>query len=137
MRVVPDASRPPAPCRARCCAAWTCRDGRPSRAPSPVPACHPAGAYREGATTRHAGSCLSGTEYEVDAEGQLLPLRAFCRELFATSASEGVVARAAVVFTRTPFGRDPSTRHEAIQRRVERALVDAEVALRAPFDAFS
>src|SRR5687767_9985617 len=102
MRVVPDASRPPAPCRARCCAAWTCRDGRPSRAPSPVPACHPAGAYCEGATTRRGGSCLSGAEYEVDAEGKLFPLRTFCRELFATGAGERVETRAAVVFAGAP-----------------------------------
>src|SRR5215510_823153 len=133
MPVVRGGARRRATCLARRCAAWPSRDGIASRDPFPFPASR-AGRCREFVSTKYGASCVGSAENEVYSAREFLPLRTLSGELFAAGARDGVVARLAVVLGGVPLGRNPSARDEAVQRRVERALVHTQQPVGAALD---
>src|SRR5262249_40897158 len=62
-----------------------------------------------------------------DRHCQATPLGGLGHELFAASARERVEARAAGVLRSAPFGGDPLACFEALQRGVERAMLDEQL----------
>src|SRR2546423_10919852 len=68
------------------------------------------------------------TEDEGKGVGEAFPGLLLGGEVPATSGSEGIEARAAIVLGDAPLCRRPSPCLETVQRRVERAVVDAQRA---------
>ena len=71
----------------------------------------------------------------MNAGGEALPLGDFGVELFASGPGQRIEAGAPVVLGCAPFGRNPALVLEAVQRRVERALLDAQQIIRNLLDA--
>src|SRR5690606_25486962 len=108
-----------------CCAASPCRDGTASPAPSRPRGHHRGGGCRAPGARVPATSWLRSVKNQVDAARELRPLRALGGEPLAAGAGHGVVARRPVVLRGPPLRREPPARDEPVERRIERALVDA------------
>jgi hypothetical protein len=61
-----------------------------------------------------------------DRGGEPFPQRGFLLELFLPGLCKGVVLRAAVLLGHAPLRLDPPLIFEALQRRVERPLLDQQ-----------
>src|SRR5262245_23163408 len=71
-------------------------------------------------------SGFGGFENQVHCLGEPLPVPPFLGELLPACLGERIEARPSVVLRHLPFGGDPSLALQAVQRRVERSLVDGE-----------
>src|SRR5688500_7706768 len=69
---------------------------------------------------------LGGAEGAVHGADDLVPPRRLFGELRAARRRQPVVARAAVVLRRPPEGGDPAAILEAMERRVERSVLDLQ-----------
>ena len=89
------------------------------------------------AESQRGGRCQAGAcgdlaeavrqaESALDGEGVALPALHLRHELAAPFGGDLVELRAAIVLGDAPFGGDPPAVLEAVQRRVERALVHLE-----------
>src|SRR5262249_17822228 len=67
-----------------------------------------------------------GIEHARDRAGKTLPLAGFPDELLPARSGEGVEARAPIVLGCAPLPRNPPASLEALQRRVERAVLDQQ-----------
>jgi hypothetical protein len=65
-------------------------------------------------------------EHAHDRAGDTPPFAFLAPELAAAGRGQRVEARAAVVVRRAPFGVDPAARLQALQRRIERSVIDDE-----------
>ncbi len=70
-----------------------------------------------------------------DYVGHAVPLFGFREEFAFASRREPVILRLALVFRLAPFARDPTLVFEAIQRRVERALLNLQTIFGNLLDA--
>src|SRR5258706_6864492 len=66
---------------------------------------------------------LSGTEHPRDRFRQQTPTRTFSLQLAATRDGQPVVFRALLVLRDVPLRVDPPSLLEAVQRRVQRAVI--------------
>src|SRR5690348_7815892 len=71
-----------------------------------------------------------GTEHERDGFRQPPPIAGFFRELFAAGGGELVEARTSIVVGNAPLGTHPTRGLEALERRIERSVIDEQRALR-------
>src|SRR5689334_5135427 len=62
------------------------------------------------------------------------PLRALRRQLFATGGGEGVDTYSLAVLGDSPLGRDPLSLRQSVERRLERARLDAQQVVRVGAD---
>src|ERR671937_302356 len=86
---------------------------------------------------RNMGSLLNrGTEDAADSVSQLVPLARFDLELLAALRGQVIELRAPVVLRRAFIERNPTTLDQAVQRRIERALLHCEHMIRAVLDRF-
>ena len=91
---------------------------------------------RESAGTDRGGSCASRQlHHAADGRGHALPLAGFDRQLPAPGWREPVVLRPPAQLRDGPLGVDPALVLEAMERRVERALVDLQDVLGDLLDA--
>ena len=65
-------------------------------------------------------------QHALDRDDEPLELLALRAEPLAAGGGEGVVAGAAVVLGRAPFGVDPAVQQQALERRIQRALADLQ-----------
>ena len=72
------------------------------------------------------GDSLGWSQHLGDGSCQPLPLAFFGFELLAPGFREFVVFRAAVVIGGAPAGLDPAAAFEAMQRRIQRALLNLQ-----------
>src|SRR4030095_8012308 len=107
--------------------------------PRPSRARNATGEWRPAATTpawRGSSSFLRrGGQNAADDVRHAVPVARFFLQLFAPGGREPVKARPALVLGLAPLARDEALVLEAIQRRIERALLDAEALLRDLLDA--
>src|SRR6267154_6069475 len=75
---------------------------------------------------RSCAASLRGLQDLGYGAGQFAPGVFFGRELLAAAARELVVFGAAIVFRGAPAGFDPAAAFQAMQRRVQRALLDLQ-----------
>src|SRR3954470_23239721 len=76
-------------------------------------------------------------ENELDGGHRPVPIASFTCETLFTGASDDVVLRAAIVVGRSPFSGHPAALLEALEDRIERALVDVERVARELLDALA
>jgi hypothetical protein len=72
------------------------------------------------------GQFLGRLEHLSNGGGQLLPFALFRFQLLAAAFGEFIEFRAAVVLGCAPAGFDPASPLEAMQRRIQRTLLDLE-----------
>ena len=58
--------------------------------------------------------------------GEFVPGTLFALELFAAGGGKFVILRAAIIFGSAPAGFDPAATLQAVQRGVQRALLDLQ-----------
>src|SRR3954466_7427356 len=80
-------------------------------------------------------AALRELQHVLDREHDSLELLTLRDELLLARGGEGVVARAAIVLRRPPFGFHPAVEQQSLQRWIERALADAEYVFRELADA--
>ena len=82
-------------------------------------------------------ACASYTRCkdQCNGRGHLLPVRQFFFELLAAGFREGVKLGAAIIFGGAPFRADPFLAFQAIERGIERALLDLQDVARDLLDA--
>ena len=91
--------------------------------------------YRQRANrTGHAS--FSRTTVEIAAERRSQFRRSRC-ELPSSGLRERIELRAPVVLARTPLGGDPAFLLQLVERRIERAVADAEDVLREKLEALA
>ena len=73
---------------------------------------------------------LRGLEHAANRGRKTVPLAGLAGELPAAGRGERVKARPAVVLRGAPFGRNPAALFEALERRVERAVLDQQARRR-------
>src|SRR4051812_52258 len=73
----------------------------------------------------------------VDGTAEAAPCRGFFDELFLAGGSELVEACAPVVLRRSPGRFEPAAFDQAVERRIERSLIDLEHAARELLDALA
>src|SRR5438270_13848259 len=73
---------------------------------------------------RSRGIKLSSRKNEVDSLRDARPMLLFGQELFSPRGCQFVIARLAIVIGNAPLGFDPALRFQAIERGIERALLD-------------
>jgi hypothetical protein len=73
-----------------------------------------------------SGLLAGGGEDEFDGLGEAIPGGFFLGELAAAFGGEAVEAGFAAVFRVAPFGGEPAALFEAMERWIERALLDDE-----------
>ena len=71
---------------------------------------------------------------ERDGAGHLAPAAGLKREAPATGGGEAVVLGLAVVLARAPVGREPAAVLQAMERGIQRALLDLEDLFRGALD---
>src|SRR5580698_393767 len=101
-----------------------------------VMACSPV-LWGEGCVCAHCSwlvLLLGGAEDAGDGAGEFVPLAGFEVELRAALRREGVKLCAAIVFGSSVGGGDPFALDEAMERGIERALLDLEHFVGAEFD---
>lgn len=62
----------------------------------------------------------------ADRSGQLAPGGRFRFQSLLTSWGQLVILRAAAIFAYSPMRRDPTAAFQAVQRRIERTLLDLQ-----------
>src|SRR5262249_5081230 len=91
----------------------------------------PAGELGDRSTWRASG----GADDARDGGGQAAPRLFLGAELVPAARGQLVVLRAAIVLRGAPAGLDPAAALEAMQRRVQRPLLNAQRLARALLDA--
>jgi len=79
---------------------------------------------------------LGSFDHEVDGGGQAIPIGRFLFELRTAGGGQRVELGLSSGFGLRPFGFDPGFLLEAVQSRVERALLNLKDFLRDLLDAF-
>src|SRR5688572_26561341 len=132
----PAASPPSVSYPAAGCARWPCPRGTGARRPSRAPV-RDAETCRAHAPPIRASSCrcsVHTVQNQIYAPRQLLPLRALSRQLPPPHSRERVIPSLAVVLRLAPLRCDPPARHQTVQRRIQRSLIDAQQSVRVPLD---
>src|SRR5216683_3932160 len=78
-----------------------------------------------------------GSQDAVDGADELIPPAGLFGQLPAPGGSQPVIAGLAIVFRRAPERRDPGAILQAMQSRVERAVLDLQNLIRAMLDHVS
>jgi hypothetical protein len=69
-------------------------------------------------------------EHQADAARQALPCGFFVSQPLLSGLGQAIKTRAPIVFGRAPICRDPALPLQALQRRVQRPLLDLEDVVR-------
>src|SRR4051812_20429210 len=77
---------------------------------------------------------VGGSQDSIDGADDLVPAVRLFDELRTSVRRQPVVARAPVVLGGSPERRDPAAVLEAMERRIQRAVLDAEHFVRLVFD---
>jgi hypothetical protein len=79
----------------------------------------------------------SGPHHSRHGFGHLLPLRFFDQQLLSAFISQAVILELAIsVWRSLPFRDDPTSSLQAMQRRIERAVLHLQKFIRGPLNMF-